>query len=434
MSRQILSIDIRNNSIAAIVLNTGLTNNTIEDCAYIPLPAATENAPPLQTALKTLLEQVKTSSPGVVISLPSDRTFYRTVKVPFKEDKKVRQVLPFELEPNLPVPVDDLIIDYQPHEDTENSGLLTAAIARTNFEAITADFTALELKPQLIVPGDFPLALGLTLFDDQLEDQVLLLEVGTSKATLFIMDNRQVALVRMVSADITSEAGLETLALNVRQTLTSFADGRPGGYQPRMVLLSGPAFSDKKVSRDLAEALELPAKIVNLRGSVPKLDSANGLPDWQPCLHDGALAMALIEAENRPCLNFHRSSSVFRNFWTAYQQYLRGPAILLFLVILLSLGSVLIDNHMMQNRVDELNTEMDQIFAATFPGTKRIGDVKDQMKSELKKARSSGIDPEQSGPTVRTIEKSELFKKVTIASANQDKSGAKVNFKLKIDL
>lgn len=481
MSRQILSIDIRNNSIAGVLLNTGLTNSTIEACAYIPLPTDSETAPPLQTALKKLLEQLKASNPGIVVGLPSDRTFYRTVKVPFKEEKKVRQVLPFELEPNLPVPVDDLIIDYQPDDDPENNGLLTAAIARPALDEMTADLAALELRPQLIVPGDFPLALGLTLYSDQLDDQALLLEVGAQKATLFVLDAGKVAMVRTMRADVDSDAGIETLALGVRQTLTAFADGRPNGYTPKITLLSGPAFSDKKVSIQLGDALELPTRMADLRSAVPKLDAANGLPGWQPCLHDGALAMALIEAENRPCINFLRSSSMFRNFWTAYQQYLRGPMILLALVILLSMGGAIIDGHMMQKQLDELNNEMEDIFAATFPGARRVGDVKGQMISELKKARSSGIDPEQSGPKVRTIdilyelsqlipaeidvvfnrmvlgsdgltvagvaaafnvvddvksrlEKSALFKQVTIASANMDKAGEKVNFKLKIDL
>lgn len=307
MSRQILSIDIRNQSIAAVVLNTGLTNNVIEACAYTPLPANTTEEPPRRASLKTLLEQLQIKNCSVVVGLPPDHTFFRTLDVPFKDDKKIRQVLPYELEPNLPIAVDELIIDYQLNDDPQNNNLMTAAIARSVVAEITADFEALDLRPQLIVPGDFPLALGLALYTETLDDQALLLQIGAGKATLFVLEKRHIALVRLLSADLTTETGIESLALAVRQTMTAFADSRPNGFSPQILYLSGPALASTQTERQLAEAMELPVQIVDLRAAMPKLEATNSLADWQPCLHDGALAMAMIEAENRPCLNFHRS-------------------------------------------------------------------------------------------------------------------------------
>ncbi|MDA8139861.1 MAG: type II secretion system protein GspL [Desulfobacteraceae bacterium] len=483
MSRQILSIDIRNQSIAAVVLNTGLTNNAIEACAFTTLPTDATEEPPRRVALRRLLEKFQLKGSPVVVSLPADQTFFRTVNVPFKDDKKIRQVLPYELEPNLPIAVDELIIDYQMVPDPTIDGLLTTAITRSAVEAVTADLAALELRPQLIVPGDFPLALGLSLYAEEIENQTLLLEVGIGKASLFVLDNRKVALVRLLSADITSESGIESLALAIRQTLTAFADSRPQGFSAQTLFLSGPALVNPNTVRHLSEALEIPGKLINLRTQIPKLETISELADWQPCLHDGALAMAMIEAENHACLNFHRSSSMLRNFWTAYQPYLRGPGILLILAVLLSLGGVLIDSHMLSKQLKEINAKMENVFTSTFPGTKLVlkDDPKGQMVSELKKARSSGMDAEQSGPQMRVIdilqqlsqlipkevdvvftrlvlgsdglnvsgeaaafnvvddvknrlEKAGLFKQVTIASANMDKAGNKVLFKLKIDL
>jgi hypothetical protein len=124
---------------------------------------------------------------------------------------------------------------------------------------------------------------------------------------------------------------------------------------------------------------------------------------------------------------------------------------------------------------------MEKIFKATFPQSRRVGDAGDQMKSELKKARSGNIDSGETVPKARTIdvllqisdaipnevevlftrlvlgsdavtlsgetsafnivddiksrlEKTDLFQEVTIASANMEKSGKKVRFKLKLTL
>ncbi|RJQ68478.1 MAG: hypothetical protein C4519_23060 [Desulfobacteraceae bacterium] len=481
MSRQILSIDIRNNSIAAVVLNTGLKSSTIEACAQISLPEDIPEENRLGAGLAALLQHGIPSNATVVASLPADRTIYRTVLVPFKEEKKIRQVLPFELEPNLPIAVDELVIDFQRNSDQGKTGLLTTAIDRHYLEYIMAAMTAANMRPQLVMPGDFPLALYLTAYCGKTDERAILLNVGTRRTTLFALKDKSIALVRSLASDVASEAGVEALALKIRQTLTAFADSDPDGFTPKTLHLSGPALNAGASAR-LAKALDLPPQAVDLRPSAPKLDAATLSDQWHPYIFDNALAMALIEAEGRPCPTFHRSSSPVRKYWTTYRPYIRGPAVLLAVVLLLSLAGVLLESHLLKKSVDQVNAKAEALFAATFPQSRRVGgDVLEQMKSELKKAKSNSIDPGQTVPEVRTIdilfqlsqlipkevdvvfsrlvlgndgltlsgetaafnivddvkgrlEKSDLFKQVTIASADMDKGGNKVHFKLKIDL
>lgn len=480
MSRQILAIDIRNSSIAAVVLSTGLKSSTIEACARIPFAGDTADNE-LGAALAALRQHGIPENVSVVASLPADRAIHRRVVIPFKEDKKIRQVLPFELEPNLPIGVDELVIDYQKSAEPDDTALLATAIDRQQLEAVMTVLSEANLRPQLIVPGDFPLALGLTTFSGRLDEASLLLEVGTAKTTLFALKRNGIAMVRSLVSDTASDAGVEALALKIRQTLTALSDAQADGYSPATLYLSGPALVDENVGARLAKALDMTPHAVDLRSMAPKLDAATVPAQWRPCIFDNALAMALIEAEGRPCVNFHRSSSSFKKHWNNYRSYVRVPAALLAAVIFLSLGGVLMESHLLKKRVDQVNARIESLFAATFPHTRRVGDALDQMKSELKKARGNSIDPGQTGSHVRTIdillqlsqkvpkdldvvfsrmvlgndgltisgetaafnivddvkgrlEKSELFKQVTIASANMDKAGNKVHFKLKIDL
>jgi general secretion pathway protein L len=480
MSRQILAIDLRNDSIVAVVLSAGLKSNIIEACVQVPLPDETTDDR-LGRALTALREHEIPESASVVVSLPADRTIYRTVSMPFKEEKKIRQVLPFELEPNIPVGVDELIIDYQKSTDADDTDLLAMAINRQHLGNVMTAMTAANLRPQMVVPGDFPLALNLLTHASHVEEQALLLVVDTGRTTLFALKRGNIALVRSLASDTLSDAGIEALALKIRQTLTAFSDSDSDGYSPKTLYLSGPALSGKEVSARLAKSLDLAPQTVDLRSSAPKLDAATALDQWEACIFDGALGLALIEAEGRSCPNFHRSSSSFKKYWNTYRPYIRGPAVLLALVIFLSLTGVLLESHLLKKRVDRVNTEIEALFASTFPHVRRVGDALDQMKSELKKAKSSSIDPGHSAPHVRTIdilfqlsqlipknvdvvfsrlmlgndgltitgetaafnvvddlknrlEKSDLFKQVTIASANMDKGGNKVHFKLKIEL
>jgi general secretion pathway protein L len=482
MSRQILSIDIRKTSIAAVVLSTGLKNNTIDGCAYATIPPASDEAKdPLQTALMELQGQLHLERPNVVVSLPPDLTICRTVSVPFKDEKKIRQMLPFELEPSLPVAVDTLVIDFQSTPDPVKTGLLTAAVDRNYLESIIETLTAVDWRPQLVVPGNFPLALALAGQAETDEDNLLFLDVGLKKATLFAIQSQHILMVRTLGAELATDMGIEALALKIRQTLTAFADAQAGGFESNKIYFSGPALVDGETSRRLSEALDMSTRVVNLRQSADKLDPAHMLDQWHPCLFDDALALALVEAEGRPCPNFHRSGSPLRNYWTTYRPYLRGPLALLAAVLLLGLIGVVLNSIVLNKQVNALDAKIEAVFSETLPGARRVGDALEQMKSELKRAKSGGIDTEHGPNPVRTIdillqlsqsipkeldmvfsrlvygndgltlsgeaaafnavdeiksnlEKSGLFKQVTISSANMDRGGNKVLFKLKIDL
>ncbi|MBI5063458.1 MAG: PilN domain-containing protein, partial [Desulfatitalea sp.] len=415
------------------------------------------------------------------VSLPPDQTICRTVSVPFKDEKKIRQVLPFELEPSLPVAVDGLVIDFQSTAEPEKNGLLTVAVDRKFLEGIMETLTAVDWRPQLVVPGNFPLALALAGQVDADEENILFLSVGRKKATLFALQSQRILMVRSLGADIATDMGIEALALKIRQTVTAFSDSQPGGFESGKIYLSGPAFVDGETSRRLSEALEMTTHVVNLRKTADKLDAAHTLDQWHPCLFDDALALALVEAEGHPCPNFHRSGSPLRNYWTTYRPYLRGPIALLAAVLLLGLLGVVLNSIFLKNQVDALDAQIEAVFSETLPGTRRVGDALEQMKSEIKRAKSGGIDPENGPNQVRTIdvllqlsqsipkeldvvfsrlvygndgltlsgeaaafnavdeikghlEKNDVFKQVTISSANMDKGGNKVLFKLKIDL
>jgi general secretion pathway protein L len=480
MSRQIVAIDIRNTSITAVLLSTGLKTGTIERCAHIELPAADAEQAPLQAALAQLSQQLDLRNAGAVISLPADQTLYRSITLPFKDDKKIRQVLPFELEPTLPVPVDSLIIDHQKVRTSENTELFAVAIERQNLNAVMAILAQMQIQTELVVPGDFALPLALANVDPSLPDQAVVLSVGRNKSTLTAMASRKIVLARCFSSNVASVEGAQLLALNIRQTLIAFSDGQPGGFAPQKLYLSGPALHDETVTTRLIGSLGITAQTVDLRTMVAYLDTTDAA-QWQPCVMNGALAMALVEAERRPCPNFHRTGSLFRNFWTTYHAYVRGPAVALAVVIVLAIGGIVLENHLLQRRLDHINAQTEAIFATTFPDSRRVGDPLSQMKSELRKIQTGNLDTGAAIPQVRTVdvlhqlsvmipeeldvlfnrmvmggdgftisgetagfdivddiknrlEKSALFSQVTIASANMDRSGKKVRFSLKLEL
>lgn len=480
MSRQIVAIDIRHHSITAVKLSTGLKSASVTDCYHVAIPGNEESNNPLGAALEQIAREVSDEAGDIVVSLPADRAIYRTLRVPFKEEKKVRQVLPFELEPHLPIDVDQLIIDYIHSNGPAENDLMTASVDRHHVEALMAQLEGVGLQPRLILPGDFPLAAVITAKDGASADQALLLSMGERKATVTLIDSGKIALVRSMAADASTEQGMETLTLKIRQTMIAHGETAPQGFTPQALYVSGPAFSDAGVLQRLKASLEMTPDIIDLH-KPPFIDSEPSAGEWEPALFSGALALALVELEHLPCPSFYRTGSTLRNYWIAHRQHVRVPAVLLMVVLLLGFGGVILESHTLGNRLDDLDRQIEEVFKATFPQAKRVGDAGDQMKSELKKARTGNIDSGEAIPEARTIdilmqistsipkeievlitrlvlgndvltlsgetsafnivddiknrlEKTDLFQEVTIASANMEKSGQKVRFKLKLTL
>jgi len=480
MSRQILAIDIRKDTLAAVLLNAGLKLSTIVNSAVVPLPGQTASENPLLQALEELKAKIDCAAANVVVSLPADGIICRNLNIPFKEDNKIRQVLPFELEPLLPVGVDNLKIDFHKNHIGDQTAVLAVAMEQAVVQNYMDTLSAADIHPQLVVPGGFPLVKYFTSHEELASEQFLVLEVDGEKTTLFAVDAGRIELVRRLSSAAGNDQAAETLALRIRQTITAMGDRQIDVFAPSSVFVTGPGIQNADALERISKALELPTENVKLSRWMPRLDMDPGV-DWNPDLMNSALALALLEAEGRTCVNFHRIHSPFRNYWTSYRHYVMGPAALLAIALIIGMSGVMIESYQLSKRVGKLNSQIKQVYQSTFPDSRVKDNFVNSMTSKIKEIKKGNAPTAQGFNQVRSIdvllqvsqlipsnidvlltrlnmgagsvtisgetvdfnavddiksrvEKGELFKQVTIASANMDKSGKKVRFKLKIDL
>ncbi len=482
MSRQILAIDIRNDALAAVLINTGLKSNTVMGCAYLPIVAQSEDGDALSQSLALLMERLNPTAANVVVSLPTDNAIFRFLSVPFNEDNKIRQILPFELEPTLPVAAENLKIDFQKSTTGDQTDILAVAIDQSTFQSYMNKLAAANIRPKLVVPAGFPLIDQILALEDPSAAKTLFLDVNANKTTLFALRSGRIEMVRNLPSGAGDETAVEALALRVRQTITAWSDITHNNDAPALIYASGPGLQIGGHIDRLSQALEVEVQRIDLSHWLHRVEIPEAV-QWRPNLMNEALALALLEAEQKPCPNFHRISSPLRNYWSAYRPYIMMPAILLAMVLIIASSGVLLENYYLKKQVDELDSRLEQIFKSTFPGSRLMATVPplDQMKSKLKELKKGGAGSEQHAVQIRSIEvllqisqsipdniqvtlsrltigadevtvsgettdfntvddikgrleKSELFKQITIASANMDKSGKKVLFKLKIDL
>jgi hypothetical protein len=196
---------------------------------------------------------------------------------------------------------------------------------------------------------------------------------------------------------------------------------------------------------------------------------------------NGALALALGEIEGLESLNFHRSQFPGRKLLSRYRESLVRTGALAAAVLVLMFASVLTQSYVLKRQAAGLDAQIAAVFKATFPEVKSIVDPYQQMQANLQELRKSAAAGGDAGAAFRSIDvlkniseaipqeiavvfdrmvagpetilisgttaafnavdeiKGHLervpgFKRVTISSANTDRSGKEINFQLKVDL
>ena len=139
MSRKVLGIDIRSQCISVVLLNSSLREHHVDDFLQVPFSGEDDPERSLSAALETVTEKFDLTGMDFVVSIPAHQFIFRNMQVPFHNSKKIRMVLPFELEPTLPFAVEDLAIDFHILNSApagEQTELIAAAIEKKPFSAL----------------------------------------------------------------------------------------------------------------------------------------------------------------------------------------------------------------------------------------------------------------------------------------------------------
>lgn len=483
MSRKILGLDIRKDAVSAMLLQSKIKGVTIEAHAFSPLSETNGIKNGVSDCIDSLMKQADISGATCIAAYPSEKIFYRNVRIPFKAQKKIRQILPYELEPTLPLPVEELVIDFFiPGLNNQNNhtDLLAAAAEISEMKAFMETLAEFKLVPTLLTAGGYAAALHVAGTKD-IPDVCLFIDVGLKNCALFVIISGRICYARSFSLHTGGSALAADLCNYVMQTLAAVRELLQMEITAGGILVTGGGVEDKSILSDMAQKLKIPVTGLDLikRSDVTVKNIAGH--DWNPLQMDNALALALNELDGLPVLNFRKGPFAPKKHWVEHKKYFIRTGILAGVILLFAFMDIVIDNHFMERKVDRLNAQIMHIFKTTFPNIQRIVDPLQQMRVEIENIKKQAITPESSQKSVRNIDilndismlipdevdvelnrivmgpgsvqisghtdtfnsvnnfqrklqSGKLFKTVTINSANIDKSENRVNFNLNLQL
>ena len=167
--------------------------------------------------IQDLWSEIGASRSRVVVSIPAYHCSLRTITMPFTDEKRLTQVIPFEVESQLPFSIEDTVVDHHPlTRDNGHSRLLVAAAPKVVLGGVLALLSKVGIDPAVLDLDALALYTVANYGIKSKEvDPLVVIDVGANKTTLVVMDQGQVRFVRSILQGSQQWTGLLAKAWSV---------------------------------------------------------------------------------------------------------------------------------------------------------------------------------------------------------------------------
>jgi len=481
MSSRVLGIDIRNHFVNGVVVRAGFKTEQIETHFQIPLAGQGEFETKLSDAINKIVGRIDVKDIFCQVALPSDWIIYRNINIPIKGQSKIRQVLPYELEPLLVQPVELFAFDFMPvaiNETGNGNQMVAAGVEKIRLKACLDALAAAKIDPDIVTAGSYALASCLPKVAD-IPDQAVLLTMDGGASSIYLLISGQIGMVRVFRFPSGRDLDAAIIDTNLHQAISAFEEQYNLEFDPQTVCLNQDAASERTdVESELIEKYDYPIKSIDI-------SDAAGLPiqstrsTWHSGQMNNALALVLVRTKGIKVLNFRRGDYGKRIFFLEQRANLIKTAVLCGLVLVLAILAVILDGYYTRKTLRNLDEHVATVFTTTFPEVRRVVDPLQQMKVKIREEKKrivqmgiaerkvavidilndiSRLIPQKMDVTLTGVTigpdnmllsgHAEHFDMVNdmranleeavwvdtsiISSANQDKTGKRVDFKIKL--
>jgi general secretion pathway protein L len=422
MARRILGLDMGSHAVKAVELRQTLRELTLVQARALPVADA---PPSLPAELRDFLTTYDLPSEFVVASVAGDRLSTRRVAFPFKDRRKIRAAVPFEVESQVPFELTDYFVDFEVASETpERTEVVAALVPKHEVAVQLASLAEAQIAPRIVEAEGLALA-NLTAFFP-LPGTRLLADVGHRKTTLCLcIDGRAVAArtvpvaglaitqalakdlgVDEISAErhkiergvlapgvnaVAATAVVDRLAREIVRTIGALEALVPGRTEDgaaavdEVTLLGGTAHLHR-LDEYLAQRTGL---------SVRKLDVTPGetatavLALGDPLVFAPALALALRGSMKATTgMNFRQDELAHRVDLLGIARELRGTGILAAVAAVLALFAVGTKAFLADRRGDAIERQAQALYAQAFPNAPVPANVVTAMQQAVAQAQA----------------------------------------------
>jgi len=211
--QQIISFDISDHSIKALLISASGSHITLEQWVEEPAHTDEERSNSLQK-----IKNAFGKANRIIVTLSAQQISFKNLTLPFSNLSKIRQILPFELSDALPFPLDEAVFDAIPATtsslDAQTPWLTTALQADTMNRSLLP-FLEQGLIPTRITTGPIELFATLEhLKTFEKEKNYILIASNSSSTEISLVHNQELLAVRTINIGLSEKmAGLDARTL-----------------------------------------------------------------------------------------------------------------------------------------------------------------------------------------------------------------------------
>ena len=407
MPGKILGLDIREDYIAAVQVMSGLKGYQVTSCFQVKC----EEGKGVNEALRELSQEIDVRGENCFASIPGIDISYRNIQMPFKEQKKISQTLPFEIEAIAPFPIEEMIIDFNIIDSSEKSEILAVSAKKAYISKYLDDLKAYGIEPDLIDICPVPTALWLLNQEDTPKNG-LFLDIGLNWNNMILFLNGRIVLIRDFASNggtITSsvsetddknsqkdslsaqeiESRLRVFCESVQKTVHSFGAQTKKDVSFEKIFFSGIGMLYSGTGEILSGFFNRPAQEINISRDKKVTMDYSIARVWNPALMDGALALALRDGRKGRGFNLRKGEFELKKSYLGPINEIKRAIILLILLFVSLLFNLGNDYYFLNKRYRAGEQKINELFRQTFPEVKNVQSPVLQMTQKINDLKDS---------------------------------------------
>ncbi len=353
----------------------------------IPQTSGQEAKAATASVIRQMFEESGLDGDTSVACLPASASINRTLATPITDPGKLRQTLKFQIEPQIPYPIEQVVSDYVAMRETDaGAELLAIAVTKNLISERLQLFEMAGVDPQVITLDALALAdFYMNPFDFSPDKATALLHVDSSGSFLgFFSGEKLLGYRNLDGMSPGDEQAAKKMVKEIQRSLFSFQSSVSAEVGTLCIAGTGADNMRKILQGSLRD---FPVRTVGFNEGTlaeippPLLDRAD----------DFRLAIALARVglgTSANEVNFRREEYAPLSPLSRVKSNIYFSLVVLAVALVAWFGSVAAEIRQESRQLESLNREMLKIFADTLPGINSPEVAEQRVKEEQDKFKS----------------------------------------------
>lgn len=310
--------------------------------------------------------------------LPANLVIHKNLVLPFKEQKKIEQVAPLQLQDALPFGTEDFVIDNKVLGESKRGGyeVLTSLAKEEDILRCLDSFSQLQLQPRVLTSEASAAAALCCLVPDYQESSYAIVQLEESDCNIAVFVQGKLVLLRSICRGLRSicrgTSGSRVSALDSREVLYGIKSTIAAAMQNHESQLEAIYLvtADESYFLSLEKQLALPVKPLDLSSVTYQPEPQNKAAVAELAWSIGLLRSQLTGDKEAlsSLVDFRKGPLAYQPAWGSFWLAVKDELLYIILAIVFGAAWVASTIHRSNVELNKIEDKIRQVVAAAVPG------------------------------------------------------------------